>query len=187
MNPRGFWYSVQNWVARPTTPRMIAVCPPNIGNAEFKIGIDDAMGGVEAFVALSSSPPVDGVVTADELFGPVLLDGDGPGEGYGTWLWAIPDSAGLIGKTVYLQWLVTDPAADEGTARTPVAQITVFCHRACPCEGDVDGSGAVDVLDLVNVILEWGSCAICGADVSGDGTVNVTDLIAVILAWGGCS
>jgi hypothetical protein len=60
--------------------------------------------------------------------------------------------------------------------------------NACPaCEGDVDGSGAVDVDDLIAVILGWGPCAApCPPDVNQSGAVDVDDLIAVILNWGAC-
>jgi hypothetical protein len=59
-----------------------------------------------------------------------------------------------------------------------------------PCEADTNGSGEVDVDDLITVILAWGRCnpppALCPGDVNGSGTVDVDDLIAVILAWGPC-
>jgi hypothetical protein len=55
------------------------------------------------------------------------------------------------------------------------------------CVGDTNNSGAVDVDDLVAVILAWGPCpAPCGADVNNSGTVDVDDLVGVILAWGPC-
>jgi Tol biopolymer transport system component len=54
--------------------------------------------------------------------------------------------------------------------------------------GDVNGDGAVNVDDLVAVILGWGDCPKppdeCPADVDGSGTVDVDDLIMVILNWG---
>jgi hypothetical protein len=59
-----------------------------------------------------------------------------------------------------------------------------------PCPADTNGSGAVDVDDLVAVILAWGDCprppALCDADVNDSGAVDVDDLVAVILAWGPC-
>lgn len=55
-----------------------------------------------------------------------------------------------------------------------------------PCEGDVDGSGSVDVTDLLAVIAAWGDCDGCSADTNDDGVVNVTDLLAIIAAWGPC-
>lgn len=56
-----------------------------------------------------------------------------------------------------------------------------------PCLGDLDGSGAIDVTDLVDVILHWGICPPpCPHDLNDDGRVDVHDLVAVILAWGTC-
>jgi hypothetical protein len=60
------------------------------------------------------------------------------------------------------------------------------------CYADVNGSGVVDVDDLVAVILGWGACAsppaACPTDVvplpCGNGIADVDDLIAVILSWG---
>jgi hypothetical protein len=57
------------------------------------------------------------------------------------------------------------------------------------CPADINNSGAVDVDDLIAVILSWGCVnppGPCDADVDGSGTVDVDDLIAVILAWGPC-
>ena len=56
-----------------------------------------------------------------------------------------------------------------------------------PLPGDITGDGRIDVLDLVSVILAWGSCpeppVECPADLNGDGRCDVLDLVAVILAW----
>ncbi|MDG2292204.1 MAG: FG-GAP-like repeat-containing protein, partial [Phycisphaerales bacterium] len=59
---------------------------------------------------------------------------------------------------------------------------------ASGCEGDSDGSGAVDVSDLLNVIGDWGSCGKgdCLGDINGDGDANVSDLLLVIANWGSC-
>ena len=54
------------------------------------------------------------------------------------------------------------------------------------CPGDVDGSGIVNVSDLLLVIADWGPCGGCDSDVNEDGTVNVTDLLEIIAAWGPC-
>lgn len=58
--------------------------------------------------------------------------------------------------------------------------ITVF--------GDASMDGAVDVADIVAVILAWGPCpappAACPADLDRDGDVDVQDLVEVILHWG---
>lgn len=57
-----------------------------------------------------------------------------------------------------------------------------LCDAASP--GDVNVDGAVDVLDLLEVIGHWGPCPLaCLADVNGDGAVDVLDLLAVLEAW----
>jgi len=63
-----------------------------------------------------------------------------------------------------------------------------------PCPADVNGDGAVNVIDLLAVINGWGPCPAppnpCPADIAPigtpDGMVNVIDLLAVINNWGPC-
>jgi hypothetical protein len=56
--------------------------------------------------------------------------------------------------------------------------------------GDATGDGAVDVDDLVAVILGWGACdacvssSMCPADFDHNCSVDVDDLVTVILNWG---
>jgi hypothetical protein len=55
--------------------------------------------------------------------------------------------------------------------------------------GDVNGSGHVDIDDLVMVITSWGQCRApcsnsCAADVNRDCTVNIDDLMLVLTHWG---
>jgi len=57
------------------------------------------------------------------------------------------------------------------------------------CPADVDGNGAVDVGDLVDVLSSWGECPPgcgCAADVVDDFIVDVADLLAILEAWGPC-
>ncbi len=56
-----------------------------------------------------------------------------------------------------------------------------------PCPGDVNIDGAVNVLDLIDVLLCFGQPAVpgCGAeDINGDGATNVLDLVQLLLAFG---
>ena len=57
----------------------------------------------------------------------------------------------------------------------------------CPdCQGDVNGSGIVDVNDIIAIISAWG-CTTCSAeDVNGDGIVEVNDIVITISSWGTC-
>ena len=74
-------------------------------------------------------------------------------------------------------WTVTAMAA-TALAAPPAS--------AFDCDSDIDGSGVVDVLDLLQVLGEWGPCAPCTADVNGDGVVDVLDLLQVLGDWGPC-
>jgi hypothetical protein len=79
-----------------------------------------------------------------------------------------------------------DPlCCDAGWDEKCASQAAAIC-----CIGDLDGNGAVDVEDLLDVILLWGPCVgfpfPCGADLNGDGEVGVDDLLFVILGWGPC-
>ena len=58
------------------------------------------------------------------------------------------------------------------------------------CPGDIDGSGSVDIEDLLLVIGQWGNdCEggeACSADMDGDLDIDVDDLVALIGYWGSC-
>ncbi len=60
---------------------------------------------------------------------------------------------------------------------------TVFADPA-----NTNGDGAVNVLDLIELLLCFGQpdTAPCdtGQDVNGDGTINILDLIDILLAFG---
>jgi hypothetical protein len=61
----------------------------------------------------------------------------------------------------------------------------------CESMGDLDGDGAVNVNDLVSLILQWGPCAAglcppaCSGDTDGDCQVGIGDLITLLLNWAG--
>lgn len=67
----------------------------------------------------------------------------------------------------------------------PVLEIDFTPPGSCPA--DTDGSGVIDVTDLVNVVLDWATDGSgYNGDVNGDMFVDVSDLVDVILAWGPC-
>ena len=75
----------------------------------------------------------------------------------------------------------------EGMTWQGVASIEISNDDCLtPCDGDIDGSGIVDVTDLLSVISAWGPCEECDADVDASGAVDVTDLLTIISAWGPC-
>ena len=59
------------------------------------------------------------------------------------------------------------------------------------CIGDVYvyPDGVVDLIDLMTLLEQWGSCADCPADIaplSGDGVVDIPDLLTLLTGWGRC-
>lgn len=54
------------------------------------------------------------------------------------------------------------------------------------CPADVDGSGAVDFGDLLDVLSTWGLCPGCPTDLDGDAIVGFSDLLIVLSSWGSC-
>ncbi|MEP0846430.1 MAG: hypothetical protein HRF50_06355 [Phycisphaerae bacterium] len=166
-------------------PVMIAVAPPNVGNSDFKIGVDRGLGGAIAHVALSYSPPVGGVLTPDEAYGPITLTGSGAGEGYATLHWPIPDDESWNGRTVFMQWWIEDAAAADGLARSPIARIRVFC-TTCACAGDLDGDGEVALADLSILLANYGldDRTEEQGELTGDQRVDLADLSALLQRYG---
>ena len=50
------------------------------------------------------------------------------------------------------------------------------------CRADVDGSGAVDFADVVEVLTNWGPCPGCPEDVDGSEIVDLGDILAILAA-----
>jgi cytochrome c peroxidase len=167
-------------------PEMIAPSPPNLGATSFKLGAANALPGANAWMALSRTPPLpDGTLDEYDLDGPATLDADG----VGTWKWAIPDDDALLGDRLYAQWIVEDPAAAGGFARTRPVELTFFRQDPTQCDGcvgDQDCNGTVDFADVLQVIGSWGNNDLCSADMNDDGSVDFGDLLDVIAAWGPC-
>lgn len=178
-------------------PTILAVTPPFIGNVDFKIGLDRALGGTTAQVAVSSSPPTGGRVARDRLFGPFVVGGTGAGNGLATFHWPIVAGQVTAGQTVYVQWVVADPAGAGGEALSTVAQVRYFCGSigcAPACPADWDGSGGVTSADIASFVNDWfGSLSTGGllGDFDGNGSVQPSDVATFVGAWfgaltGGC-
>jgi hypothetical protein len=99
---------------------------------------------------------------------------------------AVGPDGGTVPAHVYRcegpsSWTIgaVDPAAGDDTPGAPNPR----CQA--PCSADLNGDQIVDVQDLIEVILAWGTNDPL-ADIDGDGTVDVGDLIVVVLTWGPC-
>ncbi|MDP6986605.1 MAG: glycosyl hydrolase [Phycisphaerales bacterium] len=55
----------------------------------------------------------------------------------------------------------------------------------CDSGGDFDGSGSIDVSDLLILLRAWGGCQLseCPTDMTGDSMTDVYDLQAFLAAW----
>jgi hypothetical protein len=100
----------------------------------------------------------------------------------------VPEDA-VVGPTrmrVRLQDGLADPTPVPCgiTAFGEVEDYTVFIVDPCP--GDVDGDGAVDFEDLVQLLFEWGPCPGCPSDLDHDDEVDFDDLVQLLFAWGPC-
>ncbi len=97
--------------------------------------------------------------------------------------------AGAISLTINPDGTLTQVGPNYPTQGSQPNDIAVWPGAGNDCPADVNASGAVDVDDLIAVILAWGACVPpppCVGDIDGNGSVDVDDLIAVILAWGPC-
>ncbi|NQX96072.1 MAG: hypothetical protein HRT64_14355, partial [Erythrobacter sp.] len=170
-------------------PLIIAVSPPNIGNADFKVGVDFALGGAQAWVAVSNTPPTIGIIPQDTLLGPITLNGMSSGDGYGTMFFPLDDVA-LDGETFYMQWVIADPNSPDGFSRSDVAQITPFCSMIASCTpeclGDFNGDGNLDFFDVSDFLNAFNANDL-SADLDGNGAINFFDISVYVNAFAaGC-
>ena len=54
------------------------------------------------------------------------------------------------------------------------------------CNGDIDGDGAVGIVDFLALLAAWGPCPGCPEDLDDDGAVGIIDFLALLAAWGPC-
>lgn len=66
------------------------------------------------------------------------------------------------------------------------ADLTIGVAIPAECSADVNLSGAVDIVDLLSVLAEWGPCSDCREDIDGSGSVDFIDVVEVLAAWGPC-
>ena len=180
-------------------PTMVAVTPPAVGNADFKLGLDRALGGATAFLLVSSTEPVNGRLVAEQVFGPFTAQGSGAGQGYATAWLPIPADPTLAGSVKYYQWRVSDPLAAGGQSFSNAVRVTFFCPTGgCPttCVADVVGIGGTvgadgavtgdDFIAFINAFSQGNTVADVvkiGGESGKDGLVSGDDFNAFINAF----
>ena len=71
---------------------------------------------------------------------------------------------------------------------TVVTLLGVLALARADCPGDINGSGTVDVDDLLILLAGWGDCGAppCDSDINGDNDTNVDDLLLLLGGFGPC-
>lgn len=170
-------------------PQLILNSPSMLGNLDYRVGLTGALGGATAHLEVSLAGPVNGVITPARTFAPLIASGSGAGNGVATQRWPLSYGQAQPGQVLFVQWVVDDPAAPGGKARSVVGRVPIFCGSAgCPgpCDAiDLDLDRGIDVNDLVMFLdaFEAGS-TLADLDDDGDsaqnnpdGSVDINDLI----------
>lgn len=130
---------------------------------------------------------------------PIAIDNHGEVFGYCTsaslqaqaFVWrdgAITNLNTLIatpGASMIEPWDATGDGRIVGQGATTNGNATIVLTPAFSIAGDTNCDTRVNVDDLLNVIVYWGSCYGCSADTDGNERVDVWDLVYVLLHWGG--
>ncbi len=168
-------------------PAIIANRPPYLGNQWFQLGLDQALGQTQAWLAVSANPPQNGEINADELLGPFTVEGTGVAGGFATGADPIALDPALDGQVRYMQWHVEDPGAQDGIAKSAVVRVTLFCGNGeCFCVADFNRDSTVNTQDVLAYLNAWVAGSL-EADTNRDGTVNTLDMLEFLNHWSdGC-
>ncbi len=103
--------------------------------------------------------------------------------GFGGWLehgtqFASVEMAGggytLIGKA-------GQPAVGQAVGGDWTLQHGSLHHLGTPCQGDMDGSGSIDITDLLAFLSVYGTAE---GDLDGDGVGDINDLLILLSRFG---
>ena len=108
------------------------------------------------------------------------------------WTTYTEDLTAYAGQTIQLRWRfdsidgVLNNFRGWHVKNVRITGGVIACEEPT-CPADLNRDGAVNVLDLLELLGAWGACADeCPADLTRDGVVNVLDLLELLGAWGPC-
>jgi cytochrome c peroxidase len=118
-------------------PRLVAIEPAYVGNANYTVALEGGHAGRGAIVAFSpgsfpAGVPFYGATSYLDMSGPLVvkrlgaLAGSGPGDGTGSGSIAIPNDPLLVGTTFYAQAFVLDMTPGVRFATTDAVAIPRF-------------------------------------------------------------
>jgi cytochrome c peroxidase len=156
-------------------PRLFISDPAMVGNQDFRIGLDQALGNASATLAISSNPPINGQIAADSFIGTLTAAGTGNGQGLATLRWPLDPSVVSGGQVLFMQWVVGDGSAVGGQAMSNVVRVPIFCGSyGCPlaCYVNCDNSAAAPILNANDFQCFLGKFAIGDAYANCDGSTT---------------
>lgn len=109
-------------------PKIVATSPGILGNAEFRIGLNEALGSTRAILLFAGRAPTTGMGFSlqPRFVVAQMTSGVGSGGGYATWNGAIPEDPALAGWRFDFRWYVADPGALGGWSASRTARVTLF-------------------------------------------------------------
>jgi cytochrome c peroxidase len=117
------------------TPQVTALEPPLLGNPKFTVGVSNALPGANAVLVIDDADPgAGGAIPATGSLARVSvnLSGAGAGGGYSSATLALPTNPSFAGRVFFGRWYVTDAAAANGFAVSPVFRFTIFAPAFTP-------------------------------------------------------
>ncbi len=170
-------------------PQIIAVDPPMLGNAQFRVAIDQAAAGANARLLISPTGPINGILTPTEVMPTRTIVGLAGQTGVATLHLPLVNVPYASGQTVFMQWQVDDSAALGGQAYSTVASVRFFCgSMGCPssCRADFNTDNAVATTDLFAFLNAWFALdPRCDVDLSD--SIDVGDVFGFLNLWfAGC-
>ena len=134
--PKGQRYALGSPGSGGLVPDILAGVPANLGNADFKVGLSNALGGAPSMLAVSLSglPPFTQIsgtfvnvdLTTALVFPTPVLGTPLPGAGYASVRYPVPASPAFSGLQLFAQWLVYDPGATGLAASSRGAILDFF-------------------------------------------------------------
>lgn len=177
-------------------PQIKAIAPPMVGNQNFTVSVNGAMGNANAVLVIDAEDPGAGTsIPPTGSFARVIstTQNTGSGNGWTSVSIPIPDNASLIGRTFFARWYIADLGAMNGFSVSQAARFTVFGEASAISRAthvDLDGDHKTDISifrpstgqwwyskssDNTSIGLQFGSTTdeIVPADYSGDGKTDV--------------
>ncbi|NNE67834.1 MAG: hypothetical protein HKN33_14825 [Pyrinomonadaceae bacterium] len=186
-------------------PEVTAIEPPLAGNPSFTVGLSNVIPTTQAVLVIDSTDPgVGSTIPASGSFAREVIQtqDNGSGDGFGSVVLTVPTTPDVVGATFFGRWYVTDGAAANGFAVSPVFEFTVFGDAVAPgsTRFDFDGDSKADVSIFRPGPGEWwykkssdggnyaaqfgsGTDTITPADFTGDGKTDIAFFRPSVGEW----